>query len=428
VSECIGVDDSVTPEPSIEVIMRRPIHSRALAAMALFLSLHTGCSEDPAVGAGDEQDLTLQDGSKYVASASAAHIVLRKKVGDRPLAVTAEELPGKAVLIYPMKGAAEAGVFSWARAVRDTGDTLDIDAEPLGLDEIASLSEDDVVRIYMDRSIPTLGPTTNTTVGTNAEQVGALLPLPSGSGLRPASFTGALVGQPVVVHSLSAQTAASFVGTVSPGIDEFSVAPALLLGNTNGLEIGARLDFSTEIRLGIHGTSTASEPFVNSEQTLASRWVVLPIGGIPVPFEIALSIGIACSANLSVAIDTTIAFRAAVRAGGSFVIDPRAGTDPSTWVRGGSWPNELTVDGSVGDDGTFDPSLGLSCQFPRLIVSATPVGKLGGAYVAVGPGVRWPMTGDAPVPAMFATLSAGVWGKVLGKQMTVEVVLLRWQK
>ena len=374
----------------------------------------------------EAQELTLQGGAKYVVRADASHIVLRKEVDGKALAVRAADLPGKAVLIYPLAGAAEDGVFSWARSVQDSGDTLEITAEPLGLDELATLREEQVVRIFMDR---TLSKATAATPGAPAARNEGVyfLPPAEGAGTRPLGMGAPiLAGTPLDVQSFGFGSVPSFLGSVSPHITQFKINPDLLFDNKNGLELGARLDFSTDVTLALHGVSrsTTSLPFLSFEKQLASRWFVMPVAGIPIPFKVALAVGISCGAVPGVTIDTELRFKVDLHTSASFVFDPRGSDNASQWIHGGSWPNELTAHASM-DSGKIHPSLGLTCEFPRLKLSISPVGNVAGVYLVAGTGVTAPITEDLP-PVLWAEVSAGAWGKIFGKTARTEYVLKRW--
>jgi hypothetical protein len=90
-------------------------------------------------------------------SADPEKIVLRKKAegvdnGDpsdqsNDLPFTKEQLEGKALLIFPIDGITEDGVFSHADTVTDDGDTYTISATPLTFEEIDAATEEDIVRI-----------------------------------------------------------------------------------------------------------------------------------------------------------------------------------------------------------------------------------------------------------------------------------------
>jgi hypothetical protein len=394
-----------------------------------------GCSASSQSVDGSAANLTADNGAKYVVRADASHVVLRKVADGRPLPVGPGDLTGKLILIHPLPGVAETGVFSWARSVKDAGDTLEIDAEPCGVDELATLREDQIVRIYEDSTIPKFGDGAPSTV--SGATVGSLLPTTEGD-IRPLGFDGALLGKPVQVKNIPFGAVAGFVGTIVPTVSDFVLDPRLVIGVDHGLEFGARLHFETDVSVALKGRIQVGAPaggvvapagqaftFLDQEQTVVDRWVIVPIAGVPVPFNIGLSFGARCSAIVGVALETSLQLHIGLDAGGSFVFDPQGSSDLSTAFKAGSVPNHLDGNGSIGFGGiTLDPAAGLNCQFPRVTLGFGLPGDVAKVYVAVSAVTA---VGDATIPNNFsAQLAAGVSGQVLGHSAHAELVLVRW--
>ncbi len=141
---------------------------RPLLVPLLAVSLLAGCSapaadEDAAYSAEAEGALTLADGDRYVvrADAQSGEVVLRTSVDGVPLPYDAPAMLGKALLIHPLPGRADEGIYARVTSATrvqgegrlDSGDTLRLTTTPLSLEEMAGLSEDDVLRIYLARGL-----------------------------------------------------------------------------------------------------------------------------------------------------------------------------------------------------------------------------------------------------------------------------------
>src|SRR5262249_13873113 len=151
------------------------------------------------------------------------------------------------------------------------------------------------------------------------------------------------------------------------------VSPELLLNADHGLAIGARLRFATNVSVRMQGAVRASEgthtlaAFYEADRAITGRWVVVPIGGVPVPFRLALSVGLVCRALPGGKLDTMLRLHTDAHAGGSVVFEPRLDVPPERWFHAGPWPNELDASGDAHfEGGMVETGIGLTCAVPRV--------------------------------------------------------------
>src|SRR5262245_17472142 len=122
--------------------------TRVLGAAAIVLAMATmaGCSgaAESAQGgqAGGSADaVTVEDGDKFVARVEGTTVVLHKHVGDAEFPFAREAINGKAILIHPVEGKVEAGLYARVLSVREEGDTFVLETQPLTISEMESVTE-----------------------------------------------------------------------------------------------------------------------------------------------------------------------------------------------------------------------------------------------------------------------------------------------
>lgn len=350
-----------------------------------FLLAAAACSQADDDGsssaqASSTQAFTVEGGDKFVVSAASDHVVLEKRVGDIVFPFTKETLLGKAILIHPVGGRAADGVYSRATSIDETSQRLDIQATPLTLAEMASIAEDDIVRIYIPKSAASVAPqglhvldsTTQPTGVTTSHSIGI-------DGLDLNGFLGitaAKVGLGV---------------TVKHRIDKAEFHPEILYGYSaeRGLELGARASFSWQSHLTISGTVN-QEFFHSASLETPPLRVALWIGWVPVPLTIKASAYVSCLAGFAGPADVTMTIKADANVGGSLRIDPNA----EDLVQSGAFEPTASMTGGVSFD-DVQPKLNgtIACGVPRVDIKALVAG-LAGPVVSIVPNVT--LTDDGP--------------------------------
>ena len=355
-----------------------------LTAAACSPSVDDGASSSQA----STQAFTIEGGDKFVVSAAADHVVLEKRVGDITFPFTKDRLLGKAILIHPVGGRAEEGVYSRATSIAETNEQFVIEATPLTLAEMATIAEDDIVRIFIPKSAASVAPQGLHVLTSTAQPVGATTSRSIGiDGLDLNGFLGitaAKVGVGV---------------TVKHQIDKAEFHPEILYGYSaeRGLELGARASFSWESHLTISGTVNQEFFHSGALETPPIR-VALWIGWVPVPLTIKASAYVSCLAALAGPADVTMTIKADANVGGSLRIDPNA----EDLVQSGAFEPTATMTGGV----TFDdvkPKLNgsIACGVPRVDIKALVAG-IAGPVVSIVPNVTLDDTGPGFELALYA--------------------------
>ncbi len=365
-----------------------------------------GCAAPEGDGAASTAAVsafTVSHGDRFVVSATPERIVLSKEVDGVKFPFDEDSLLGKALLIHPVDRRAETGVYARALSVDSDGGRLVVTSEPLTLSEMQDVTEDDIVRIYVD-----------------ASRI-------DGTGLRPqvAGNIGALGFNGLNFSAFEGLSAPSFLGagiTVSHELTKVSVSPKVLVDWThdNGLELGMRADFAWHSKLKIGGQA-GGEIFHSGTVNTPPLVVTIPIGPVPVPVTLSGAAFVACSAVLAGPISVEVDVDVDASMGGSFYVHPSTDTAPTDWVHQGSWQPEVTGNASIMP--IFDGQLGgtISCAIPRIDLKALVAG-VAGPYLAVTPSVSVSDNSDFNI-----AIAAGVQGKLLGKAAAVEVTLLTWR-
>ncbi len=364
---------------------------RTCLSLALLLTA-AACSEDVddghASSQASTQAFTVEGGDKFVVSAASDHVVLEKRVGEIAFPFSKEKLLGKAILIHPVGGRAEDGVYSRATSIDESSTQLDIKATPLTLAEMASISEDDIVRIFIPKSAASVEPQALHVLTSTAQPTGVTTSRAAGiDGLDLNGFLG-----------ITAQKVGIGV-TVKHQIDKAELKPEVLYGYTaeRGLELGARASFSWQSHLTISGTIN-QEFFHSAALETPPVRVAVWIGWVPVPLTIKASAYVSCLAGLAGPADVTMTIKADANVGGSLRVDPNA----EDVVQSGAFEPTASMTGGV----TFDdvkPKLNgsIACSVPRVDIKALVAG-LAGPVVSIVPNVTLDDTGPGFELALYA--------------------------
>ena len=379
-----------------------------MVSLLLFVggALVAGCAApegDGATSTASVSAFTISHGDRFVVSATPERIVLSKEVDGVTFPFDDTSLLGKALLIHPVDRRAEDGVYARALSVESDGDHLVVTSEPLTLTEMETITEDDIVRIYVDASRL------------------------NGSELRPqvAGNFGALGYNGLNFSAFEGLSAPSFLGagiTLSHELGNVSVSPTVLVdwSHDNGLELGMRADFAWHSKLKIGG-QIGGEFYHSTTLSTPSLVVTIPIGPVPVPVTLSASAFVACGSVLTGPVAIEVAIDVDATMGGSFYVHPTTDTAPTDWFHEGIWKPEVTGTGGITPtiEGQLNGSI--SCAIPRIDLKALVAG-VAGPYLAITPSVT-----IADNPDFNVAIAAGVQGKLLGKASAAEITLLTWR-
>jgi hypothetical protein len=380
--------------------------------------LAVGCGDGPSETSRSDSfsAYTVESGDRFVVSADPEHIVLKKEVDGAKFPFNEKSLEGKAILIHPVVARADDGVYARATEVRSEGDNYVIDAKPLTLAEMGSITEDEIVRIYIDakRSAKRQQP------DDGVLKPEMLRPLDAPMEMNGIAFTGFDFGSGVDFASpVFLRPGVAFKHT----IETVSLEPEVFAGYTSegGLELGFRGSFEWKSKLVLSGR-VAGEFFKSPTMEGPPLVVFVPIGVVPVPISIRGSAWVTCVAAITGLANVNVAIEASASIGASLRAKPSLDEAPSNWVTEGSWPAAAT--GTADVTPTVDTPVGasVSCAIPRLEVHAAVAG-VAGPYLAMAPTATINDHG-----ATFDTkLIAGVGAGLLGIGSGVEVVLYTWK-
>ncbi len=412
---------------------------RPLLVPLLAVSLLAGCSapaadEDAAYSAEAEGALTLADGDRYVvrADAQSGEVVLRTSVDGVPLPYDAPAMLGKALLIHPLPGRADEGIYARVTSATrvqgegrlDSGDTLRLTTTPLSLEEMAGLSEDDVLRIYLARGLRggSLEPASLSLLdvgGTPPANTSANTPANTGA------WSGLLSGQlPMVSVVPPNANLGAFVGNVDLGPLDLSFKPEgkLAYRRESGLEIGLRGEMRAKMEITVSGMAGVRAPiFVTPDAKLPPVTFLVPIGPFPVPVQLGVSGNLRCDLLAGGRVAATVALGATVRFGGSSRFNPTKNTLPTNWIQAGEWPYELDASFEASATGDVDPAVGIACVVPRVNLDVRVAG-VAGPYLALVPQVASFADRTEARPSLRAGWASGTL--LFGSPARAEVELI----
>jgi len=412
--------------------MRLRSFALGLSLVGLTLGFAVGCGDEAevtgAAGGAASAAFTVESGHRFVVSATPEKIVLKKNVDGAEFPFDENSLKGKAILIHPIERKGEGGVYARAITVKDTGPqsggTYEIEAKPLTLSEMSTITEDDIVRIYIDsKSLAQAKKRQDESVlkpsALPTPELG-LQPLNSPLSVSGMAFSGFNLGSGLdLATPLFVTAGISFNHT----IERVSLEPEILAnysGDT-GLDLGFRADFGWKSKITLAGRVSGEimrSPTLKGPPML----IFVPIGWVPVPVTIQGQAVITCNASVSGLAETDFTIEASAKIGGSLRVKPDTGKAPADWITQGAWPSEATGDASVTTSRGKAWSAAVSCSVPRLEVHADIAG-VAGPYLAVAPIVTVKSTGAT----LETKLSAGVAAGLLGLPSGVEIALYSWK-
>ncbi len=387
----------------------------ALLGVVAIASLGSaGCAAPDEDSAASEAAYTVPNGAKHVVSAEPRRVVLRKEVDGNTFPFAAEELVGKAIIIHPINEKTEQGVYAWVRSADERAGNYELTTEPLGLEEMEEITEPQIVRIYLDRSLTQLR-------GDGAQLASFGLATPS---VRPLGWGGALTGELPLEGEIGNIAIAPRVKVwQQDGSLSFRPQGKVDYQRGRGLELGFRVDYNWESTLAFDAEFRAGMVFETPRVRTPRTVVAVPIGPVPVPVTLGLAGSFECKALGAVEAKGAIKIRINASFGGSSFIKPSTRVPPSRWVTQGSWPYAARGSASVRPVGTFSaaPGAEAECLVPRIDLE-TLVAGVAGPFIALAPAVE--ISGEGV--EIGVELKAGVEATLLGREARGEVVLLSW--
>ena len=371
---------------------------------------------------------TVESGERFVVSASSEQVVFRKSVGAAAFPFDEASLLGKAILVHPVAGRAEDGVFARATRVRSEGDRYAVDVKPLSFLEMETVTEDEIVRVYVD---------SRRTASAGAPRLG-LAP----ATLRPLGVFPSLQLSPLSEEGgdgfswgdlgigSGSDTPIAKANRLAPGVsfkhsvDRASFTPDVLVdwSREAGLELGFRADMEWRSRAVINGTLTG-EFFRSNAWESPALWISLPIGIVTVPVRASVKVLVTCKATLVGPADVTLDVRAGATVGGSFRVRPSAERPASEWVTAGSWPGVAT--GTVSVDPSWQLAFrgAIACALPRIELHTKIFGAVGPVAIVM-PTAVVATEGVRPEVRFAAGLEAGIFGVGDGLEIPVYTLPL----
>lgn len=391
-------------------------------AVALALSL-AACSPAATEDGSTSEAYTVENGDRFLVSASPGKVVFKKEEGGRAFPFAPSEIRGKAILIHPVKQKLDAGLYARALAVEETESTFVVTTEALRFDEMENLEESGILRIYVDRALPKpVDGTATTSLGARslAETLGV-----DTNNVRPSAWGGLLNGE------------LGLEGEIS----NFSVAPNARVwqesGSLNmktgaragwqrgrGLELGFDMTYAWSSTLAFEGELSAGYVFETPKVRTPRVVVAVPIGPVPVPVTLGLAGSFECRAGGGASIKGKVRIELAASFGGSSFIRPSATKPPSQWVTPGAWPWHASGRGSVTRQGQVDiePGASIECAVPRIDLE-TLVAGVAGPYLTLAPTASVGTEGLE----LGVEVKAGLEAELFGREARGEVTLLSWK-
>lgn len=423
----------------------------ASLAGATWSAFATGCATPDEDADQSTDRFTLANGSQFIVSVTTDNrdekakasttVVLETSTGDcsacdlltslqqdsNNKVKSLEDLKGKAILIHPVEGKAEEGAFMTVDQLQRSGTRLTLTGPPIGIDQIATLAEDDIVRVFMDRNMPRGdGSAKRGRTQTSTQNFG-LLPQEFGAAnsVRPAGFGGVLAGDaPTFIVWNGVAPSVDFIGVLKPTVTDMSFRPEVLLDwqKGRGLEVGLQMDMDLTAGLEINGILGAKQRIFKMSVESPNVFLLAP-GGLALPFNLTFSASFGCDAVGGGKINFKYSNPLNVHVGGSANIRPDWTEPASEWVSTGRWPFEVTGDSKSNVEKLeLEPSVGLLCTV-RVGANFSPKWfPVGGLYIKVEPSMF--MGVGMTRPSYSVGLLAGAW--TAKPSASAEVFLLRW--
>jgi hypothetical protein len=400
-----------------------------LAITITMPGLGSGCADPaPADGSSSSTDaVTLASGHKYVVRTSSTQVVLRRKADGRAFPFPLERMLGKAILIHPVDAVSD-GVYGRVLSGEQDENEITLATEPLSLEEMENLRDEDVVKIYLD---PTLdAPRAERsmmeppTLFREDVKAGAIGPRGWGGGL----FGGDLTAMGELELPGGIKTENNITVRYEGG--RMHLAPSILAtySRERGLEVGLKSTFTWNSAIAISGdTNLRAKIFRTPRVGPPGIWVTVPIGVVPVPIRLRLVGFLECESMGKTQFDGKLTMAISAHAGGSIRIKPNGGP-LATWVSEGPWPFDVGGSASANLTGKIYPGAGsgIECSLPRVELE-TLVAGVAGPYLAIAPEFRRVRSQEGPPEnSMNITLKVGMRGKLFGREANGELDLVSW--
>jgi hypothetical protein len=388
-------------------------------------------------------DLTVASGARFVVSANPDEVIVHKQVDGTPFPFDADSLKGKAIIIHPVLGKSNDGVYSRVNRVRDDGDDYVLAATPLTFTEMATITEDEIVRIYLDPRMEAaatraaqLGARVDTggvvEAGSVVDDLLAPQSSPFGAVMRVNGLPG-VSGLPFGVFG--SDRALDIAGQTFPGVQfdqtvsQASFRPNVLFSwsKETGLELGFRtaMDWKSTATFNV---SVSGQFFRSNAYEAFGAWVFTPVGPVVIPIKAGVRLRVLCTAQLVGPIAATLNVEAHVQMGGSLRIKPSKDTSPTDWVTEGSWPREATGSASVTSP-TFETDAldgTIWCSLPRVELHTEIFGAVGPVAVVAPTAVLDATAGFHSELRFSAGIAGSLFGWGAGYGIEVPVYTLRF--
>jgi hypothetical protein len=421
----------------------------ALGALALGLLVANAACSAADDGASSTNSAITVDNEKFVVSASPESVVLEKNVDGVSLPWGAEQLKGKALVIFPIQGITEDGVYARATDVSDDGDRLTVTTSPLSLDEMEAVTEDEVLVIKRpDGSAATSSDGSPPLVAEDGgasgadDDAGVQPPLPPGDDDDSAPSDGNSGSDDVTPQALkmdlrplttgSSDTSSLAVLDLSGGmslfgsplkatanlthtINKVSLQPQILAESTeDSFELGFKGAFSWDSTVTLSGTLSGSGEFFHSKEfETPSATIPVPIGPTLVPVSLSLRAFVSCSASASASVSVSANIKMSANVSASMKIQEKDGLPGTDWLSAGRWPNKAGGSAKVTLSSGATAGAEISCTVPTVELHAK-VGGVVGPFVGIKPTAvlgadgrgRFQTTVSAGAEAGFSKLKA----------------------
>lgn len=359
----------------------------------------------------DTSSSRTSDVETFIVRATEDTVVLRRDVDGRALPFDALALKDKTIIVHPISGKVDGGVFARAQSIEETPDEVIVHIERLGLEDAINIfagkdadeEVDNVVTLHRDPNLTTAASSRALPL-----QPRALPPLPRAlpraqphalpfgltfeSDVRPTNLDGMLTGHwPPPITVWKAMGSHSAFGTVTPrGNVSFNpellarwseepnasnaatacssppcAQPLVEAPPKKALEIGVRGELAVTVGAHIFSIAGDNKP-VWQTQEIATHPVYLGVGP-PGLLWGRLTAKARCSAVGGGLFEADFERTIRINASWSTRLSGERLLRGSDWIQPGPWPNEVnvSVDRESGTDKvSVKGSAGVLCQVP----------------------------------------------------------------
>lgn len=370
---------------SVSLAARAMLAALTVAALGS-TSACTVESEAEDVEDGVAAALTVENGDAYVDSVSDDVVVLRKSVGGKPLKLTVGDFANKSILVHPIPGKTEAGVYAHVESSADEGDRLALHVRPLAFEEMETTRGQDVIRIYRDASLPVVKEGVAPASGTPL-----LAPASDTGGIQPLGVSGPLSGD---IHDEiwvgREQRTGTFRLKVETASLRFDPRATVEYTKGRGLAVGVKGEFAADLAIRMTGPLSTratifKSPVLKSPRTKFVVPMGVPPAVVPVPILIGVDTYLECSALGELDTNSVFESHVKVTTSASTRLHPSLRRPLAEWVEAGPWPSTVSATASVtARDGSVMTGAGVSCALPRIDFPIT-VGGILGPFLGIEP-------------------------------------------